>query len=63
MLDVPLRIAQWKNVDSEEVNVILNGIHTLNYLHPVAEKYSWARSTLQQFSTLLYEHAYLAHPV
>ena len=38
MPDVPLRIAQWKNV--EEVNAIFSGIHTHNYLHPVAEKYS-----------------------
>ena len=27
-----------KNV--EELNAIFNGIHTLNYLHPVAERYS-----------------------
>ena len=38
MLDVALRIAQWKNV--EELNAIFSGIHTLNYLHPVAERYS-----------------------
>ena len=38
MLDVALRIAQWKNV--EELNAILNDIHTLNYLQPLAEKYS-----------------------
>ena len=36
MLDVPLRIAQWKNV--EELNAIFNGMHTLDYLHPAAEK-------------------------
>ena len=35
---VPLRVVQWKNV--EEVNVIFSGIHTLDYLHPVAERYS-----------------------